>query len=394
MKALAFLGLLAAVAVAGTDDSLNFRLVGTCATPRSAGHLAVRDSIACVTLGDSGLAIVDVSDPAAPVIVGRIGIRPRATGVALAGDYAYVTSRDSGLRIISIADPANPVQVGRHDTPYWAIHVAVVDTLAYVADFVAGLRIISVANPASPYEVGFILANGGASGVAVAGSYAYVADASLLSIVNVSNPAAPVLVGSCSTSYARYVSVIDTFAYVADAQGGMRVVSVADPARPRTLAAYPAAYGAHVQVTGGRVYLAAVTSVFTFDPARPGNPQVDGFYDMPSVATAAAGDFCYVAAGEDGLWVLRRGGTAVAEPDPSRPAGPGLRLASNPAAGLVRVFCPGGVKSVSAINAAGRVECTVLPQAGQAVIAGLAPGVYFLRPDGSGAVTGTRLVVR
>jgi hypothetical protein len=401
MRNLIFFGLLAALAagqqpaMAGpTDDSLDFHLLGVCAIPGYAVHVAVLGDIACIAASDSGLVVVNVSNPAAPVMVGRIATRPTATGIAIRGDYAYVTCRDSGLRIISIADPANPVQVGRHDTPYWALHVAVVDTLAYVGDFVAGLRIISVANPTSPYEVGFIHANRGACGVDVAGSHAYVADANKLSVIDVSNPAEPALVGSCLTEYARYVAVVDTLAYVADAQGGMRVVSVADPANPRTLTSYPAAYAAHVQATDDRVYLATTTRFAAFVPAQPGSPVPDGFYDMAAVASATAGDICYVTSGSDGLWVLKRGVAAVAERVPVRPAGPGLRLLANPAAGTVRIACPAGVTSVAAIDPAGRVVRTAAARDGRATFTDLVPGAYVLRPAGAITAPGVRLVVR
>ena len=46
-----------------------------------------------------------------------------------------------------------------------------------MADESSGLRIIDIADPASPVEVGFYDTPGDARGVVVSGSYAYVADA-------------------------------------------------------------------------------------------------------------------------------------------------------------------------------------------------------------------------
>jgi len=367
-----------------TDDSLNLHLLGTCAIPGSAGHLAVEGSIVCVA-SDSGLFVVDVSDPFAPAIVGRVATLPRATGVAVRDNYAYVTCRDSGLRVISIADPANPVQVGFRDTPYYALHVALADTFAYIGDFVAGLRIMSVANPANPYEVGFVLANRAACGVAVAGRYVYVADASMLSVIDAEDPTDPKLIGTCTTNYARYVAVVDSFAFVADAQGGMRVVNVADPTQPYTVGSYPTSFAAHVQATEGRVYLSAVTQFVTFDPTRPADPLPDGYYDMPAVASASSGDICYVTADSEGLWILKRGVAAASEPDsPSRP-----RVL--PHATVVRgvLMLPGlGTRSelpernsvtscAALLDATGRKVMNLAP--GENDVRHLAPGVYLFR---------------
>jgi hypothetical protein len=35
----------------------------------------------------------------------------------VAGDYAYVTDWDSGLRIIDVSDPAHPVGAGSYEVP-------------------------------------------------------------------------------------------------------------------------------------------------------------------------------------------------------------------------------------------------------------------------------------
>jgi len=94
----------------------------------------------------------------------------------VSGNYAYVADRDSGLRIINISDPAHPIEAGSHDTPGWAFGVAVAGNYAYVADYHGGLRIINVSDPANPTEADFYDTPGYAEGVAVAGNYAYVAD--------------------------------------------------------------------------------------------------------------------------------------------------------------------------------------------------------------------------
>jgi hypothetical protein len=64
--------------------------------------------------------------------------------VAVAGDYAYIAG-DSGLRVIDVSDPVNPVEVGFHSTPDVARAVAATDDFVYVSG--GGLSIFSFIPP-------------------------------------------------------------------------------------------------------------------------------------------------------------------------------------------------------------------------------------------------------
>ncbi len=127
--------------------------------------------------GEPGLVMIDVSDPANPVVVGSFDTPDYAWGVMADSDYAYVADDDDGLRIISVADPSNPAKVGSLDTPYYAVDVDVDAGYAYVADEASGIRIVQVTDPSNPVEVAFrnrYTAFGW--DVARAGGYAYVPD--------------------------------------------------------------------------------------------------------------------------------------------------------------------------------------------------------------------------
>jgi hypothetical protein len=76
------------------------------------------------------------------ITVGALDTPGSALGVEVVDGLAYVADRGSGLRIIDVTDPAAPVELGALDTPGSALGVEVVDGLAYVADYDSGLRII------------------------------------------------------------------------------------------------------------------------------------------------------------------------------------------------------------------------------------------------------------
>jgi hypothetical protein len=69
--------------------------------------------------------------------------------VTVAGNYAYVADDDSGLRIVDVSNPAAPSEAGFYDTPGYAWGVAVAGNTAYVADSDGGLVILRF----TPYQV-------------------------------------------------------------------------------------------------------------------------------------------------------------------------------------------------------------------------------------------------
>jgi hypothetical protein len=140
--------------------------------------VAVNGHYAYMALGNAGMAVIDVSNPAKPQRVGGCKTGGAAVGVAVSGNYVYVADGSAGLVVIDVSDPANPQLVGGHVTMLGAEGVAVSGKYAYVADGPLGLLVIDVSDPANPRCVGGCDTDGWASGVAVSGNYAYVADGS------------------------------------------------------------------------------------------------------------------------------------------------------------------------------------------------------------------------
>jgi hypothetical protein len=62
--------------------------------------------------------------------------------------HAYVANLDLGLQVVDISNPASPIIVGSGNTPGAAVAVAVVGGLAYVADHFGGLQILPAQCPA------------------------------------------------------------------------------------------------------------------------------------------------------------------------------------------------------------------------------------------------------
>lgn len=187
---------------------------------------AVSDGYAYTTDFLGGLRIIDVSDPTSPVQVGFLERAPNDdyfTDVEVSGGFAYVTggrthSPYSGsLRIVDVSDPTAPIELGRVSVTYdLAYDVAVQRGYAYVASqsgqFVMpphGMSVVDVSNASAPVVMANIDWYGGVSHLAVSGrllfraTSTWINDSGSLHVYDVSDPAEPVEVASLCEGYCR-----------------------------------------------------------------------------------------------------------------------------------------------------------------------------------------------
>ena len=127
-------------------------------------------------------------------LVGQIDTPGFAQGVAVAGDYVYIADNESGLRVVDVSNPAAPVEVGSLPMPGYApsgtlLWRGTMPTSWPLAGRAAGGEHIRTQNPS---DGGVLLHGGELRHVAVAANSAYVANVDTgLRVVNVSNPASP-----------------------------------------------------------------------------------------------------------------------------------------------------------------------------------------------------------
>ncbi len=123
--------------------------------------------------GRNGITLLDLSDPAAPVVVTRYttDLEGGVHNVWIEGDFLYViqdgNAGDGRLRILDVSDPERPVEVADVTDPSAFPHdVLVRDGLAFLSFWDAGLVILDVGagvrggSPASPVEISRIALGG------------------------------------------------------------------------------------------------------------------------------------------------------------------------------------------------------------------------------------------
>lgn len=319
----AFFGVLS---YAGLSYAQNIEYIGSFGTPDEAYGVFVENNYAYVADYDSGLLIIDISNPASPSLIASQVTPSHAMGVFVQNDYAYVADGYAGLQIINITNPANPFYVGSCDTPGYAWRVSISGNYAVVAD-ASSIQIIDITNHATPFLAGSYDTDRGYIGVSAAGNYAYAADAdSGLEIINFADPANPSLAGKLDTpGYSRNVFVAGNYAYVADDADNpvvnnnnawIQIVDIVDPSNPSLAGSFSTFdYAWDVFVTGDYAYAAIFAcGLQIINIADPANPVEVGRYDTPGIAYGifARDNYVYVA-DDSSLIILRFTPTGIEE---------------------------------------------------------------------------------
>ena len=248
-------------------------------TNGEAKGVAVVGNFAYIADSNSGLAIIDITDPSNPLNPVYMDTNGTARSVTVVGNFAYVADFNEGLAIIDISDPINPVTPVYKDTNGSAFDVTVEGNFAYLADNNSGLAIIDISNPTSPGEPVYVDTNGPATGVEVMGTNAYVADnSSGLAIIDISDPTNPGTPSYVATNGSAFgVTVDGNNAYLATRDSGLAIINISDPKNPGTpvyMDTAGSAYG--VTVRGNYAYVSdsinGLAIIDITDPSSPGSP--------------------------------------------------------------------------------------------------------------------------
>jgi hypothetical protein len=291
----------------------------------SPGNVFLQGTRAYVCLEEAGIAILDVSNPAAPVRLGGFDTSGNARDIHVVGNIACVADMDSGLQILDVTNPGAPVRLGGFATSGQAYSVQQVGNLAYVACGTEGLQVIDVSNPAAPVRLGTFTdgvfpASGGyipfsAIRVQVVGKLAYVAfsGAGYFQVIDVSNPASPVRLGKNNVVASTTFQVVGNFAY-SIIYGGLQVADISNPSAMRTLGFLKSDwYPQDVHVVGNLAYITEynansppMSRLQVIDVSNPNSPVLRGSFASSGYASRGrvVGNFAYVANQRAGLQVI------------------------------------------------------------------------------------------
>ena len=212
-------------------------------------------------VGTGTMWVLNVSAPAAPTPATTYalptGTQPNSITLDGAGHAFLGCSR--AFLALDVTAPAAPLLLSNTPLTNNAFHVRTAGRYAYVAAELGGLRIYDVSNPAAPALAGVYA--GYFRDVALDGTYALLDayDFSGLSVVNVADPAHPTLVKAQALpgGNAAEVDLVGGTLYVASLLLGVQAVDVSAVAAPALVGTYIAAQPTDLVVSGQRVFAAA-----------------------------------------------------------------------------------------------------------------------------------------
>jgi hypothetical protein len=189
-------GLMNSLAIAGAYTYIagfnpDFRILlnssqQTCSLslPGSPGRIALQDSIALVTCGDSGIVVIDVSDPANATILSTLSTSGPAIDIVWGdNNLSYATiGNGCGLVVFDMTNPSSPTQAGIY--PLTRVgRISISGDIAFVTDNEIGLIVLDISNPELPQLIGYYNTLGIARDVAGYGQYAILADYTSFSVL-------------------------------------------------------------------------------------------------------------------------------------------------------------------------------------------------------------------
>ncbi|MDQ1281707.1 MAG: hypothetical protein QG630_58, partial [Patescibacteria group bacterium] len=193
----------------------------------------VQGNYAYVVNDSSELQVVDVSDKAAPVVIGSVSTQAVPYSVYVQGRYAYVSS-DTYIETYDISNPVSPTYISSLALGQegWSIYVQ--GRYAYIGKKAGTFDIFDIIDPANIVSVGTVAIAGGGLSVYVQGRYAYVGeDSSKFEVIDVSDPTAPSVVSTATPSGAvRGVYVQGRYAYLATDNSTLEIYDISDPVTP------------------------------------------------------------------------------------------------------------------------------------------------------------------
>ena len=230
--------------------------------------VAVQGNYAYAVCDDSGLCVVNISNPRAPTLVNHIRLNGWAQQIVLRNDRAYIACRAGGIASVNISIPDTPRAMNYFTLPGINVRgICIRDTILYAAADTMGLLALSTANMDTLRQLGSIHAftatatPGAAYRLCLRDSLAYVAAGTAgLKIVDIANPTNMSLVGTyCPTIDTSFRSIVlfrqvaycgNYMSSASSHRTGVYAVDIGNPLNPSYLAFDQTGYSTSGQDVG------------------------------------------------------------------------------------------------------------------------------------------------
>lgn len=303
-------------------------------TPRDVDLFTVGASSYAV-IGMESLAdkVVDITNPAAPVVVSVINGASGGWRTAISGTRA-VAAQSNGAGVYDLSNPASPQLIGVAALAEPAGEVLADADYAYVLGTPGGFFVVRLTGSGAPVSVGACWVGGTNSRAERSGSYVYVANSEGLSVVNITNANAPIRALKLSGFFTD-VTLRDTHLYAA-ATNAVSIYSLANPAAPALVNTLTITGAKVVEAESNRLLVGTAASWSVYDLTNPTSPLLlTSLEDSGANEALLVGSTAYIT--NAGMHVFELRSETTASPLSTIATGANMgRLASGPGAQLLR----------------------------------------------------------
>jgi len=224
-----------------------------------------------------GIVTIDISDPARPREIGRMGLNATIRVVALDGDRAWLAGGAYGVALVDISDPIAPQFLQRID-----VSGKVRDVIPLNADRLLlaesrhGLSVMDVSDLQRARSVASISTRDEVRGLALNGDLLATAEEhGGVRLFDMSRPDNPDELAEIDVAGALDVAFVDSLLLVAAGKQGTLLFDVSEPHAPRQVGEIPADRSALTIIPHGRLALVGCGSagVQVLDPFPPDGPR-------------------------------------------------------------------------------------------------------------------------
>ncbi|HEX7880520.1 MAG TPA: T9SS type A sorting domain-containing protein, partial [Candidatus Eisenbacteria bacterium] len=210
------------LAIVDVTNPVAPNILGTLPT-LGGGSLAVVGNYAYVAQNGPSIAVVDISIPSTPALISETPCAGLGEGVAYDNGYLYLATESEGLQIFDLSVPHAPAFVASFPLP-WAYEVTVRDHVAYVSG--GDVFMIDVSNPVAPSLLSMLAIDGSAGAIRFNGAHAWITTDVDVIVVDMSNPASPRRLGEQAGNGEVYddLGIINDLVYTCGSDGTIHVL--------------------------------------------------------------------------------------------------------------------------------------------------------------------------
>jgi hypothetical protein len=299
-----------------------------------------------INFDQSGLATVDVHDPADPNLLDTIefpvqGPMIYTTNPYVSGNYAYIAGLNAGFWIVDVSEPGNLESMIVKFVGNIVISLVIqnrsgIET-AYIGTGSDGLFIYDVSNPQVPQSMGAINFNGWSNDISVAGDVAYIAGGDTgLTLINIHDSNNPSVLSNYDfpeLSIGLYVN--NNIVSLVNDSGGFELLNVTNPANIfETFTFSPPTYSIQTFVSGNLGLIADDQALYIYDAENPRSLKYISKYRIKNLSSVIA---------QDGIAYLGNSAGDLIVLDIKNPAQPTLLVIKE----LAITETPGGISDVA-----------------------------------------------